>query len=190
MVKSAEPKFGGYIRVSGGKYKGRKIRTPGEGTHPMGERERIALFNMISDYIPGAIVLDLYCGGGTLGIEAISRGAAVVFAIDIDKNAVSTATKNMIELGTFEVSTSVLQGDVAGIALKPFQGGFELCDIVFADPPYDLYKESMVKGLPSLIRKGGILVLSHPGEAPVLRGMELIKTRAYAKAHISIYSKS
>ena len=178
------------IAITGGKYRGRKISTPGGKTHPMGARERLALFNMISDYLPNALVLDLYCGGGTLGIEAISRGAAAVFAIDIDKNAVSTATKNMTELGTFEVSTFVLQRDVAEIALKPFEGGFGLWDIVFADPPYDLYKESMVKGLPSLIRKGGILVLSHPGEAPEIEGLKLNKTRVYAAAHISIYVKN
>ncbi|MBO7657657.1 RsmD family RNA methyltransferase [Candidatus Saccharibacteria bacterium] len=190
MVKSAEPKFGGYVRISGGEYKGRKIRTPGEGTHPMGERERIALFNMISNYIPGATVLDLYCGGGTLGIEAISRGAAADFAIDIDRHAVLTAAANMVELGIFEISASALQGDAVEIALKPSEGATRHFDIVFADPPYDLYREEMAKGLPNLVKKGGILVLSHPGDAPVLQGMELIKTRAYAKAHISIYSKS
>ncbi len=189
MKKESKPKFGGYVRITGGEYKGRKIRTPGGETHPMGERERLALFNIISDYLPNALVLDLYCGGGTLGIEAISRGAAAVFAIDIDKNAVSTATKNMKELGTFEVSTFVLQEDVAGITLKPFEGGFELWDIVFADPPYDLYKESMIKGLPSLIRKGGVLVLSHPGAAPEIEGLKLNKTRTYASAHLSFYVK-
>lgn len=184
-----EPKFGGYVKITGGQYSGRKIRTPGNATHPMGERERIALFNMISDYIPGAHVLDLYCGGGTLGIEAISRGAADVFAVDIDRHAVLTAAANMVELGIFEVSGNAIQADAVEIANDPAFGLLDHFDIVFADPPYDFYDEKMALELPELVKLGGILVLSHPGDAPDLQGVELLKTRSYAKAHISIYQK-
>lgn len=189
MRQTGAPKFGGYVKITGGEFKGRKIRTPGESTHPMGERERIALFNMISDRIRGAEILDLYCGGGTLGIEAISRGGSSVLAVDLDRHAALTASANMMELGIFQVSANVIQEDALEIAKNPAMGMLENFDIVLADPPYDLYKGEMVAGLPKLVKKGGILVLSHPGEAPDLEGMELIKTRKYARAHISIYNK-
>ena len=190
MKKVEEPKFGGCVRISGGDFRGRKIRTPGEGTHPMGERERLALFNMISDHLKGAEVLDLYSGGGTLAIEAISRGAKSAFVIDNDRHAVLTAAANMVELGIFEVSATALQGDAVEIANTPSPGAIERFDVVFADPPYDLYREEMVMGLPSLVKKGGILVLSHPGNAPELPGMDLEKSRNYAGATISIYVKN
>lgn len=181
--EQSAPKFGGYVRITGGVFKGRGIRTPGKDTHPMGDRERIALFNMISEYLPGAEVLDLYCGGGTLGIEAISRGAKSVFAIDLDRHAALTAATNMVELGIFQISANATQADATDLAVDPV-------DIVFADPPYGAYRGEMVTMLPNLVKKGGILVLSHPGEAPNLPEMELLKTRKYARAHISIYTKN
>jgi ribosomal protein L11 methylase PrmA len=67
----------------------------------MGERERIALFNMIQDRIPGNYVLDLFCGGGTLGIEAISRGARFAMFLDDSPVAVATANNNLKELGIY-----------------------------------------------------------------------------------------
>ena len=66
------------VRITSGSYKGRRVATPGGKTHPMGNREKIALFNMVSEYLPGSRVLDAYAGSGALGIEALSRGAAEV----------------------------------------------------------------------------------------------------------------
>ena len=78
------------LRITSGNYRGRKIATPGGKTHPMGERERLALFNMIGPFIPEAMVLDAFSGSGALGIEALSRGAKHVVFVDIDKKAFET----------------------------------------------------------------------------------------------------
>ena len=56
-------KHGGVVRITGGEFRGRKIATPGGETHPMGERERLALFNMLGNDIKGKYMLDLFCGG-------------------------------------------------------------------------------------------------------------------------------
>ena len=77
-----------FIKITSGIFRGRNISTPGGKTHPMGERERLALFNMISEYLPKAAVLDAYAGSGALGIEAISRGADKVLFVDKSADAV------------------------------------------------------------------------------------------------------
>ena len=190
-------KQGGEVRITGGRFRGRKIATPGEGTHPMGERERIALFNMIQDRIPGNYVLDLFCGGGTLGIEAISRGARFAMLLDSSPKAVATANDNLKELGIYGMDgLSNFDPSVGGTgsAMKAnvpiaARTATDRYGIVIADPPYDRYTEKMVRHIPRLVLEGGILVLSHPGEAPVLEGIRLLKSRKYAGATISIYIK-
>ena len=92
---------GGEVRISGGVFRGQKIKTPGGGTHPMGERERIALFNMIFDKIANGRVADLYCGGGTLGIEALSRGADFALFVDKDARATSASGSQRKEGGCY-----------------------------------------------------------------------------------------
>lgn len=181
---------GGFVRITGGMLKGRKIRTPGGDTHPMGERERIALFNMISDRIEGNYVMDLYCGGGTLAIEALSRGARWAFGLDISGKAVITMNDNLEELGLLGIPGLFGGGAIKADIPKVARTATDRYGIVIADPPYDKYDEKMVKYLPRLVLDGGILVLSHPSEAPELRGVKLLKTKKYANAHISVYIKN
>ena len=172
------------VRITGGKYRGQKIATPGDGTHPMGERERLALFNMLTSQIVGASVLDLYAGGGTLGLEAISRGAEKVTFVEKNHKAASILRENIAKLGVDELCTVVTE-DVRtyiGTTNQEF-------DIVFADPPYDKYESAFASGLAGIVENDGILVLSHPGDAPLLPGLSLLKTRQYAGAHLSFYQK-
>lgn len=182
-----------FVRITGGEFKGIKIRTPGGDTHPMGERERIALFNMISDRIQDAWVLDLFSGGGTLGLEAMSRGAASVMMVENNYNAVTVAADNMVDLGLSVLESKVAYTDAREV-MRVGEGD-EYGDIptyyslVFADPPYDEYSEKLIEGIGDTVTKGGTLVLSHPGEAPKIDGLELEKTHQYANAHISIYKK-
>ena len=67
------------IKIASGIFRGRSIKSPKSSlTHPMGAREKLALFNMIVDDLPGSLVLDAFAGSGALGIEALSRGASEV----------------------------------------------------------------------------------------------------------------
>ena len=83
------------VTVTSGKYRGRRILTPGLGTHPMGSREKLALFNMLTGKIEGATVLDAFAGSGALGIEALSRGAFKVIFVDNSKKATEVISKNL-----------------------------------------------------------------------------------------------
>ena len=171
------------IRITSGKFRGRKISTPGGKTHPMGERERLALFNMISAYIPGAVVLDAFAGSGALGIETLSRGAKNVVFIDNCRAATNVINANLKELD-LESLAKVISGDVDSITRA---GNF---DIIMADPPYDNFEVNKVQYLAQFLNEDGVFVLSHPGEAPDLQGLLLQNSRKYANATISIYRKA
>ena len=169
------------VRISSGIYRGRNIATPGTGTHPMGERERLALFNMIVDILPGAVVLDAYAGSGALGIEALSRGASRVVFVEKDHGAAKVIKENLESLG--------LSGEVLVDNVKTFATDKKF-DLILVDPPYDKFEMDGAMNLVQFLKDDGILVLSHPGEAPEISGLEIIKSRSYAGATITIYKKA
>lgn len=176
----------GKVRVIAGRCKGKKLKTPGEGTHPMGERERNALFNMIVDMLPGAFVFDAYAGSGALGIEAISRGAAFVLFMDKDPRAVETINENLKKLRLYGFNGGAMLADTS-IVVRTATDRFS---IVLADPPYDKYDSKMITRLARVVAPGGILVASTPEEGPEIEGMEKIKSQKYARAHISVYRRA
>ena len=207
-----------FVRITSGRLRGRKLETPGGKTHPMGERERLALFNMISDYLPRTTVLDAFAGSGALGIEALSRGASEVVFVESNREAAQCIRRNLVSLG-FEATS---RGDVDPVRFSKtelategildtdnFRDAFGstlgaarvICskvqsfqtkqqfDLVLADPPYDAFRLPEIEHLAEFVRDNGILVLSHPGLAPDLPGMMPEKSRKYAGATISIYTK-
>ena len=167
------------VKITSGIYRGRSILTPGEGTHPMGERERLALFNMVVDKLSGGRVLDAYAGSGALGIEAISRGAASVTFIEKNPKAAKTIRENLKTLG---ISAEVITGDAAKFASR------DLFDLILVDPPYDKFNTEALPILAKALEKDGIFVLSHPGSVPEIDGLKLLDSRKYAGATISLYS--
>ena len=180
MNRRAHVAKGGEVRITGGVFGGRKITTPGGGTHPMGERERLALFNMVSDVVSGAVVLDAYAGSGALGIEALSRGASRVVFVEKNRGAGAVIAENLASLGA---DAEVLICDTKAFVTN------EKFDLILVDPPYDSFEIEGVVNLAQFLNNDGVLVLSHPGEAPSLAGVALDKSRSYAGATISIYQK-
>ena len=194
----------GELKIISGKYKRHKIRTPGEDTHPMGERERNALFNMLGGAVKKAVVMDLYAGSGALGIEAISRGAKECLFVEESHVAMHTIVENCMSLDIPEEKVAFYRGSVSAfykkfrnpnaIALdarmaENFAAFPDEYDIIFADPPYDAFNAKEINRVAKLLSDDGYLVLSHPDEAPELVGLTLDRTEQYAGAHISIYSK-
>ncbi|MDO5480112.1 MAG: 16S rRNA (guanine(966)-N(2))-methyltransferase RsmD [Candidatus Saccharibacteria bacterium] len=169
------------ITITGGKYRGRKIATPGGATHPMGSRERLALFNMLVGELEGASVLDAFAGSGSLGIEALSRGASEVVFVEKNRVATEVIKQNLAELGASD-NTRVIKSSVKD-AISDL-GEFA---VVLADPPYDNFDVTEVEPLAQVVKNDGVLALSHPGDAPEIKGLTLAKTRKYAGASISVY---
>lgn len=171
------------IKITSGKFRGRAINSPNlKTTHPMGAREKLALFNMLAEYLPGANVLDAYAGSGALGIEALSRGASYAMFVEKNPRAAAVIRKNLADLGLLE-NAGVSEWDAKNF-LPPRD-----FDIIIADPPYDTFDVRGIENLVKFLKKGGVLALSHPDEAPEISGLTLQKTREYAAAKISIYTK-
>lgn len=175
----------GTVRLTGGKFRGRIIKTPGGATHPMGERERLALFNMLEGYIDkDTYILDAYAGGGTLGFEAISRGAREVLFCDKSPRACRIIRENAVLLG-FPDDYIPFQMTIEEMLLTTT----DRFDIVLMDPPYEKFNPRMIDELRSVTNWGGLLVVSHPGEPIEIEGLNILKTRKYANAHITIYQR-
>ena len=122
------------LRVIAGVAGGRKLVAPKGGARPTLDRVKEALFSSLGDAVIDAVVLDLYAGSGALGVEALSRGAARVVLVDVDRAAVAAIDANLAATG-FAPQATVVRRSVANYVTSGAPGG--PFDLVFLDPPYD-----------------------------------------------------
>ena len=173
------PRKNNQIRIISGKLGGRLIDTPKtDKTHPMGDRERAAIFNRLRGDIAGKVILDAFAGSGAIGLEALSLGAAEVDFLENNQKAVKTIKANIAK---FKLES---QGKIIRKLQKEY-------DIIFADPPYDNPQYEYIEEILKSLKHGGIFVLSHP-ESPApweFRGLSLFSDKSYAAAHIKMYQK-
>jgi len=175
------------MRVVAGKLGGRVFDSPaGHRTHPMSEKVRGALFNMLGD-LEGLSVLDAFAGSGALSFEAISRGAESALAVDLDKLAITTVVKSISALG--------LQGRVK--AVQTAVNGWlatsaDMFDIVLADPPYDDVRPALLQKLAERAKIGGIVVFSLPPDADVqlTSDFQQLAAKDYGDATLVFYRRS
>ena len=176
------------IRIISGEFGGRKIDAPdGRKTHPMGDRQRTALFNIIKDELPGADVLDAFAGTGSLGLESLSRGAHSALFIERDRTAQNILAKNIVTLGV-EERTKLVRSSVSNWIETNTHDGF---DVIFADPPYHDTQFSTVSKLFDLLKPGALMVLSKPGrsESPTKPGVVVVDNRSYGNATLTFYRR-
>lgn len=176
------------IRVISGKFGGRNIQAPeGKTTHPMSERVRSSLFNILGDEVKDAEVLDAFAGSGSLGIEALSRGAKHATFIERDRVANRILNDNIKLLNAGDQST-VLQMNTSTWINK---NNDKLYDVIFTDPPYNDMQFSTVSRLAQLLSPNGIMVLSYPGrgEVPPEIGIVVVDNRSYGTAALAFYRK-
>ncbi len=183
------------MRIVGGKFRGTALAALGKGDagahlRPTSDRVREALFNVLASRggVEGARVLDLFAGTGALGLEALSRGAVHVTAVDDGAKARALIRENVEKLRAMgEVKLyrrdATRLGENRGAAF----------DLVFLDPPYG--KGLGQKALASAAEGGWIapeaLVVweeSAPMEPP--EGFELIEHRAYGDTHITLMERA
>lgn len=136
------------MRIIAGKHKGRNLLSPTDkGIRPTSSKIRESMFNILINLnaIEDSNVIDLCCGTGALGIEALSRGAAKVVFIDGSNQHLKIAYANIVQVNETEKST-ILRANAEDLPQAR-----EKFNLVFIDPPY--FKKVADKALISLIEK-------------------------------------
>ena len=152
------------MRVIAGLYKGRILKAPKlDYVRPTQDRIKESMFEIIKPYLVGAYVLELFAGTGSLGIEALSRGAKTVTFVERDSLCLKTIDENLDSLGITAPEASVLRCDVFK-AIKVFAEAGERFGIIIADPPYamDLTRKLLIKlNEYDILKKPQLLVIEH-----------------------------
>ena len=142
------------MRVIAGEFRSRRLKTlDGMALRPTPDRLREALFNVLAPRIEGITFLDAYAGSGSVGIEALSRGASHAIFIEKHFSAARVIRENLASLGIEGRATVVQTGVVA--ALPRFEA-----DIYFLDPPYDAESE-YESALSLLGERSGLVLAQH-----------------------------
>jgi len=123
------------MRITSGTFRGRVLKTPkGEATRPTSGLARETLFNILARDIPDARVLDLFAGSGSVGLEALSRGAAHAVFVEKARPALACLRENIVALGVADrVAVLPLPVDRA---LDNLARAGETFDLIFLDPPF------------------------------------------------------
>lgn len=146
------------VRIIAGRWRGRRLHTvPGNEVRPTADRAKQTLFDVIRDLVPDTRVLDLYAGSGNLGLEALSRGARRLVAVERAPDALTVLRRNLALLGCAD-QVEVVRADAFGY----LRGAGRVFDLVFADPPYaDGVETKLLERIEPITTAGGIVVLQH-----------------------------
>lgn len=181
------------LRIIAGEFGGRWIdANVTKATHPMGDRVRMALFSSLESkgVIKGATVLDAFAGTGSLGLEAISRGAKRAVFIERERTA-AKLIENNVKLLSVADRAKVINTTVSNWLATSDQT--EKYDLIFADPPYKNPQFSTVERLAERLQFKGLMILSYQGRLCVpnqLRGVVVVDTnRSYGEATLAVFQK-
>jgi 16S rRNA (guanine966-N2)-methyltransferase len=174
------------MKIVGGKYRGMNIRAPrGLLSRPPLALIRESVFNVLGDWVVGKSVLDLFAGSGSLGIEALSRGAARVSFVDSARRSVEMVRANVALLGASDAAAVYRKQAVDFVGSwqgSPF-------DLVFVDPPFLSGKaqeslDSLASG--RIISDGGIVVSRHHRreDVAVPGAFEVFKQRKFGESMV------
>lgn len=175
------------MRVIAGQLGGRLFDSPHtHRTHPMSDKARGALFNILGD-IEGMHVLDPFAGTGALSFEAASRGAASVVAIEIDRPAQKIIEQNISALNVGREVTLIKASANAWLTTNHD----DTFDLVLCDPPHDDLQPNLLSRLAQRVGHDGLLVLSWPSsqEVPEFNKFEIVEQRNYGDMQLVFYRR-
>lgn len=181
------------MRIIAGKYKGRKLFTPeSDAIRPTSDRAREAIFNLLmhgkyaGDNIIDCHVVDLCCGTGALGLEALSRGAARATFIDSSKHSLELAKQNVTHCGA-NAESHFLLADAAKLPPTQTPANLILMDAPYASPLLAPAYAALKAG--GWLAPGALLVteLDRGTVAPTLGDAEILDERQYGKAKMLVY---
>lgn len=178
------------MRVISGSAKGRTLKgPPSHGTRPMADKIKGALFNSLASLgVEPAIVLDLYAGTGSIGIEALSRGASTADFVEQTRDASQVIRDNLESTGFGRV------GKVHQVPVKAFiSGARRSYDFVIMDPPYadpEIVPTLRALGNSPLVQFGTIVVIGHSPRVELpdqLGRLDCLRHRCHGDSCFSIY---
>ncbi len=182
------------MRIIAGRAKGRRLIGPGgSGTRPLTDRTKEALFSSLGSVVEGAVVLDLFSGSGSIGLEALSRGAAEATFVERGNAALKALRANV---ATVALGGDVVAGDVDRyLTVTGQRSTAPPVDLAFVDPPYALALPSllkMVQKLEPLMGEEGVVVIHRrAGETlpDTVGSLVLFDQRRYGDAELWRYRK-
>lgn len=171
------------MRIISGSRKGHTIQAPsGRGTRPTSDRVRENIFNIVGP-VDDATVLDLYAGSGAMGLEALSRGAGTVVFVERDPDAIRAIERNLDKL---RLRGTVVRQD----AIAVLAGERRKYDLVFVDPPYEMYTDlqpQLARYLPAVVAEDGIVVVETDARVEPDLPLEQRTSRKYGSARVTVY---
>jgi 16S rRNA (guanine(966)-N(2))-methyltransferase RsmD len=180
------------MRIIAGSARGRRLVGPSsEGTRPLSDRAREALFNILGPGIRDERFLDLFAGTGAVGLEALSRGAASATFVEQGRDALADIRTNLTDLG-FD-GGAVVAGDVVGFLGRTR----EQFDVVFSGPPQwsELWSKTLaaIDGRDGVLADGGLVVTQlDPSEDtgdPELASLERVDVRTYGRTLLLFHER-
>lgn len=176
------------MRFLSGKYKGRTIEGYAvKGTRPTMDRVKESLFAMIQSKVKESVILDLFAGTGSLGLEGVSVGASFCYLVDHNPICIQNISKTIQKCQIENVKTLKLSYQKA---LDFFVKKQQKFDIIFLDPPYE---ENLVNGIVSyiyeknLLNEKGIIVCEYEREKVENTCFPIYKEKKYGSKKIKIY---
>ena len=180
------------MRIISGSARGRKLLSPvGMGTRPTLDRIKEAIFNIIQDRTRNAIVVDMFSGTGSLGLEAASRGAEKCYLIDMGDTTFDMLQKNVDNL-KFNDKCKCLKGDTYKY-MQQFADEKIVFDLIFIDPPYakDMIPPAIeIIASNGLLRKDGLIVCKIDSTEEIYEGNSIIQLsdlRKYGNTTVLFY---
>jgi 16S rRNA (guanine(966)-N(2))-methyltransferase RsmD len=166
------------MKIGSGIFRGRILKTPkGEATRPTSGMVRETLFNILARGIPDARILDLFAGSGSVGLEALSRGAEHATFVEKARPALASLRENIAMLGLAEHATVLPHP--ADRALADLAASGVSFDIIFLDPPFadaEAYARTLAAVAGSdLLAEDGILIAQHDARLPLPEKVEKLE---------------
>jgi 16S rRNA (guanine966-N2)-methyltransferase len=178
------------MRVIAGSAKGRRLQAPRtRDTRPLTDRVKEALFSSLGDQVEEAVVLDLFAGSGSFGIEALSRGAGRAVLVERGAQALAALRANLALVGFTNVEV------IAQSVADYLAGADQVFDLIFCDPPWSLPTEEvegLIGRLGARATEGAVLVVNRRSSDPEPRPSppwRLVTTRRYGDGKIYRYVK-
>lgn len=178
--------------IAGGERGRRLLAPPGRGLRPTSERVREALFSILRERIEGARWLDLYAGTGAVGLEALSRGAAQVDFVEVDRQALRVLRGNLARCGVADRAT--VHAVRVETLCRRWASTLSPVDVVFADPPYgDVgWQEVLAACAPDApLRPTGAVVLEHATREAVptqIGRLEQVRRYRYGDTMLTLFA--